>query len=866
MTSIIKFELGFIILIDNGYSNKFAGGIRIKKMNNDDDAIEECTSLAYSMFLKNKKANIKFSGCKILLNIEPSSLVDKQKAIYNLASILVNLNQRIVVGNDLNFTNDDLLLLREYMIKIDETNKNIPIVLDNKISISTAYGIYGGLKAINAQTVLLQGIGSVGIVLLDLLVNDGIKIHVYDIDISKYKNDNLNITYYENFDEFIKTPADVFSPCADGRIITPENISKLNVKYILGSANNQLDCELNIIDEKGIIYIPDYIVNCGGVFCATQISQNYFFSNNMSYDKIYNETNNYISNNILIKKIIKQYDSEESQKFYNILMGDSLNEGSIHYGIYRNSNDDIDDTLNTDTASKNSIDEIIKGVDLNGKKILDIGSGNGYTSHYLASKYNCEIVCVNICPNQNKKNREKVKMLGLEKKITIFDYDFSNLYWCNEFDIVISQEAICHANNSSDVFNCIYHSLKPDGLLLFSDLLSSGKESAFNNVNSINKLSLLHEVENKLYTCGFTIKEYIDNTNFLPINFMKMIKQIEDNYEFFKTLMGKEYIDNFNKSLHLRLENHNMIWGFFKCLKRKNNYDIYTTFKIHPEWIEKYNGINFEWYKQDKFMNENEINKIPKSKYLIVDIKDNIKIYEKNVIATLSSGKEHLKDLSCEKICVKYTITESVVDYLIGMMLMTDRNLHQIINDKSEVFNYNSFYSCSFGTHIKSKTIGIIGMGKIGQRITQILTSGWGCKVVFYSPNKKNIDNATYMSLEEVLGISDIILPLCELNKETENLLNYKNLSLTKQETTIISICRNKIFNFQDLVFFLQRRHFKYIILDDIDETYRNELLEFNNVFITNHIAYNTKNCIKNSFIEILDELIRYISKNESNI
>jgi leucine dehydrogenase len=59
----------------------------------------------------------------------------------------------------------------------------------------------------------------------------------------------------------------VFSPCAIGAIINDKTIEKLKCKIIAGSANNQLAEAKHgdILEEKGILYVPDYVINSGGV-------------------------------------------------------------------------------------------------------------------------------------------------------------------------------------------------------------------------------------------------------------------------------------------------------------------------------------------------------------------------------------------------------------------------------------------------------------------------------------------------------------------------------------------------------------------------------------------------------------------------
>ena len=69
-------------------------------------------------------------------------------------------------------------------------------------------------------------------------------------------------------DELISMNLDVFSPCAMGAIINPSSIKNLKCSVIAGAANNQLekeDRDSKLLSEKEIMYVPDYVINAGGL-------------------------------------------------------------------------------------------------------------------------------------------------------------------------------------------------------------------------------------------------------------------------------------------------------------------------------------------------------------------------------------------------------------------------------------------------------------------------------------------------------------------------------------------------------------------------------------------------------------------------
>jgi leucine dehydrogenase len=116
--------------------------------------------------------------------------------------------------------------------------------------------------------VALQGCGSTGYNLARELHQVGARLVVSDIDSEKaarlvHEFDAQSVSPQEIF----SVRADILSPCALGGIINDESIEQLKVEVIVGSANNQL-LELrhgDLLNEKNILYAPDYVANVGGV-------------------------------------------------------------------------------------------------------------------------------------------------------------------------------------------------------------------------------------------------------------------------------------------------------------------------------------------------------------------------------------------------------------------------------------------------------------------------------------------------------------------------------------------------------------------------------------------------------------------------
>jgi leucine dehydrogenase len=167
-------------------------------------------------------------------------------------------------------------------------------------SAATAFGVFKGIqaiadyqftKSIKDLHIAIQGLGSVGYRLAKLLFEAGAKLTLCDI------NHDLAVSCAKEFNahrvepnDVYKVDCDIFSPCALGEIINTETVPLLQTKVIAGAANNQLSASeiVSVLHKRGIIYIPDYIINAGGfIHLALQIKNDNRADNETEISKIY---------------------------------------------------------------------------------------------------------------------------------------------------------------------------------------------------------------------------------------------------------------------------------------------------------------------------------------------------------------------------------------------------------------------------------------------------------------------------------------------------------------------------------------------------------------------------------------------------
>ena len=256
-----------IIAIHSSKSGPAIGGCRFRHYETYEEGLTDVLRLSRGMTEKNNAADIPFGGGKaIIFSDKPKST----ELLVAFASFLNQLEGIYYSAEDMGISLEDIQLV----------GKHTPYVFDNVDPGSyTAKGIFYSIqvalkfylqKDIKDSIISLQGAGSVGSELAKLLGDMGATIYVQDID--QVKLQQLSAENIHIVEDALTQECDLLSPCAVGGIFTESSIQNLGCKIIAGGANNQLlnptiDSHLH---KKGIRYIPDVLINSGGVIGLTK--------------------------------------------------------------------------------------------------------------------------------------------------------------------------------------------------------------------------------------------------------------------------------------------------------------------------------------------------------------------------------------------------------------------------------------------------------------------------------------------------------------------------------------------------------------------------------------------------------------------
>lgn len=141
----------------------------------------------------------------------------------------------------------------------------------------------------------MQGIGHVGETLVDYLTKEGAKVIISDINQARLEEigHKYGAQIYSGEDLY-GADVDIYAPCALGATINDDTIYKIKAKVIAGAANNQLANENihgAILQDKGIVYAPDFLINAGGIINVYAEIAGYDMAESMRRtENIYNTT------------------------------------------------------------------------------------------------------------------------------------------------------------------------------------------------------------------------------------------------------------------------------------------------------------------------------------------------------------------------------------------------------------------------------------------------------------------------------------------------------------------------------------------------------------------------------------------------
>ncbi len=284
-------HLRAILVVDNVATGPAIGGVRMAP----DVTAEECARLARAMTLKNAMAGLPHGGGKAVIVGDPAMAADEKERLIRSFAHAIREVADYIPGPDMGTNEAAMAQVKDVTARAVGLPREIGGIPLDEIG-ATGFGLcvalevaqrYSELNLAGAR-VVVQGFGSVGQHAARFLTAKGARLVAvsdshgarsaaggFDLDaLLTFKNRGGSVAQFDQGEaldpaDLIAVECDVWIPAARPDVINAANVQRLNTKVVAQGANipATLDAERDMA-ARGILVIPDFVANAGGVICA----------------------------------------------------------------------------------------------------------------------------------------------------------------------------------------------------------------------------------------------------------------------------------------------------------------------------------------------------------------------------------------------------------------------------------------------------------------------------------------------------------------------------------------------------------------------------------------------------------------------
>jgi leucine dehydrogenase len=251
------------------------GGTRFWEYASEEEAVRDVIRLARGMSYKSAVAGLDLGGGKGVILGDPGKLRSRE-LFKAYGGYIERLGGMYITAEDAGTTPRDMDWIAEETRWVLGTSNS-----GGDPSPYTARGVYQGIKAalefvygtpeLRRRRIAVQGVGNVGSHLCRMLSREGARLVLCDLD-EKACSMACQETGAEQASPqgIHAAECDVFAPCALGGVINEHTVDELGCRIVAGGANNVLASKRqgDLLQQMGIVYVPDYVINAGGVICV----------------------------------------------------------------------------------------------------------------------------------------------------------------------------------------------------------------------------------------------------------------------------------------------------------------------------------------------------------------------------------------------------------------------------------------------------------------------------------------------------------------------------------------------------------------------------------------------------------------------
>ncbi|KAA1427546.1 Glu/Leu/Phe/Val family dehydrogenase [Nocardioides antri] len=270
-----------IIAIHSTALGPALGGTRFHPYPSTAAALADVLALSRGMSYKASLAGLDLGGGKAVIIGDPAT--QKTEALLRAYGRFVeSLGGRYITACDVGTYSEDMDLVARECSHVTGRTEAHGGAGDS--SVLTAYGVFCGLRAaaesvwgdadpgavLAGRTVGVAGVGKVGRHLVRHLVDAGAHVVITDVSpaaVARVRDEHPTVRVVESTEALVAGELDVYAPCALGGALTDTVVGELTARIVCGAANNQLAHPgvEKLVEDRGIVYAPDYVVNAGGL-------------------------------------------------------------------------------------------------------------------------------------------------------------------------------------------------------------------------------------------------------------------------------------------------------------------------------------------------------------------------------------------------------------------------------------------------------------------------------------------------------------------------------------------------------------------------------------------------------------------------
>ncbi len=298
-----------IIAIHSTALGPSLGGTRFHPYASTADALSDVLALSRGMSYKAAVAGLDLGGGKAVIIGNPATQKNEQ-LLRAYGRFVESLAGRYITACDVGTFSEDMdIVARESSYVTGRTEAHGGA---GDSSVLTAYGVFCGLRAaaeavwgntdpeavLSGRTVGVAGVGKVGRHLVGHLVDVGADVVITDVSpaaLARVRDEHPTVRVVESAGELVASELDVYAPCALGGALTDAVVGTLTARIVCGAANNQLAHPgvEKLVEDRGIVYAPDYVVNSGGLIQVADELEGFNFERaRIRAARIYDTTRN----------------------------------------------------------------------------------------------------------------------------------------------------------------------------------------------------------------------------------------------------------------------------------------------------------------------------------------------------------------------------------------------------------------------------------------------------------------------------------------------------------------------------------------------------------------------------------------------